>query len=329
MSSSPVENLPSWADLPYKPGEPKGSAWGLWGDADELGTLNLLTPSRRKAGARLVRQGKSFGLSLPLNREPSDSFFNRPVAEHKIIKKGYPAFDDHLVMNTQSSTHWDGLRHFAHMAGRDPMEPRFYNGVSADEFVGPQATDRLGMQNYAREGIVGRGVLLDYKGWCDEQGTGDFRGTGEERSVTADELQRVAEFQGTTFQTGDILLVRFGWTAGYLKTGTIQKQAWTTQGPNVQLVGLANEERSLEWLWDNHFAAVASDAPTFESWPTKKTKLHETILSLWGCPIGEFFNLEALAEDCRKDGVYEFLFTSAPIHIIGGVAGPANPLAIK
>jgi len=320
--------LPSWKELPFKKGEPVGSAWGLWGDDDEKGTLNLITPERRTAAAKLVTKGKSFGLSLPLNRQPSDSFFHRPVAEHKILKKGYPAFDDSLVMNTQSSTHWDGLRHFAHQMGRDPMEPRFYNNVTADDIVGENANDKLGMQNLAQHGIVGRGVLLDYKAWAEKQGNAEYVGTGTTIRVTAEELQQVADSQGVKFQIGDILLIRFGWTKGYLKTGTIQKQAWTQKAKALELIGLDNTEISLEWLWDNHFAAVASDTPTFEAWPSTY-KLHETILSLWGSPIGEFFNLEELAEDCAKDGVYEFLFTSAPIYTIGGIAGPANPLAIK
>ena len=323
-----VEKLPSWSELPFRKGDFKGSAWGLWGDDDELGTLNLITEERRLAAASFVKKGKSFGLSLPLNRQPSDSFFHRPVAEYKILKKGYPAFDDELKMNTQSSTHWDGLRHFAHSSGRDPMEPRFYNGVTADDIVGENCNNKIGMQCLARHGVVGRGVLLDFKRWAEKNGQGDYVGTGKTVRVTAEQLQQVAKSQGTQFKVGDVLLIRFGWTQGYLKQGTIQKQSWTGKAKELELIGIANNDDSLEFLWNNHFAAVASDSPTFEAWPSQ-TKLHETILSLWGCPIGEFFDLEELSEDCAKDGVYEFMFASAPIHTVGGIAGPANPLAIK
>ena len=34
---------PSFDDLPLNAGDPKGSAWGLWGPQDERGTLNLIT----------------------------------------------------------------------------------------------------------------------------------------------------------------------------------------------------------------------------------------------------------------------------------------------
>ena len=48
-----------------------------------------------------------------------------------------------------------------------------------------------------------------------------------------------------------------------------------------------------------------------------------------GLLIGEIFDLEALAEDCSKDGIYEFLFTAPPLPITGAVGSPINPLAVK
>ena len=52
--------------------------------------------------------------------------------------------------------------------------------------------------------------------------------------------------------------------------------------------------------------------------------LHFRILGLLGIPIGEMWDLEALAEDCASDGVYEFLLTSAPLNLLDGVGSPAN-----
>lgn len=39
--------------------------------------------------------------------------------------------------------------------------------------------------------------------------------------------------------------------------------------------------------------------------------------------------LEDLAADCAEDGRYEFLVTSAPLNLSGGVGSPPNALAIK
>ena len=57
--------------------------------------------------------------------------------------------------------------------------------------------------------------------------------------------------------------------------------------------------------------------------------LHTRLLALLGIPLGEFFDLDALAEDCAADGVYEYLFTSKPLGIPGGVGSPPNAMAIK
>jgi hypothetical protein len=44
------------------------SNWGRWGTDDELGTLNLITPEKRKSAAALVRDGVSVSLALELNK---------------------------------------------------------------------------------------------------------------------------------------------------------------------------------------------------------------------------------------------------------------------
>ena len=46
---------------------PDGSTWGDWGEDDELGRINLLTPEKVLQGVREVEAGISFCLSLPLD----------------------------------------------------------------------------------------------------------------------------------------------------------------------------------------------------------------------------------------------------------------------
>lgn len=38
--------IPSYDQLPINPKYPKGTAWGVWGEEDNIGTVNLLTPER-------------------------------------------------------------------------------------------------------------------------------------------------------------------------------------------------------------------------------------------------------------------------------------------
>lgn len=56
--------------------------------------------------------------------------------------------------------------------------------------------------------------------------------------------------------------------------------------------------------------------------------MHEVILSGWGMPIGELFDLEKLAEHCRKEKRWSFFLTSEVCKVPGGVASPPNGLAI-
>jgi hypothetical protein len=46
---------------------PKHSNWGDFGDDDQIGRLNLITPERRRKAAEEVREGIAFCLSLPLD----------------------------------------------------------------------------------------------------------------------------------------------------------------------------------------------------------------------------------------------------------------------
>ena len=55
---------------------PPGSTWGDWGDDDELGRINLLTPEKVLQGAREVQSGISFCLSLPLDYPGGTAFFS-------------------------------------------------------------------------------------------------------------------------------------------------------------------------------------------------------------------------------------------------------------
>ena len=53
---------PSFESLPLRKDAPKASAWGLWGDGDELGTLNLLTSEVVKQSSAEVRTGDTIPL---------------------------------------------------------------------------------------------------------------------------------------------------------------------------------------------------------------------------------------------------------------------------
>ncbi|RFU74116.1 cyclase [Trichoderma arundinaceum] len=248
-------NLPAWDDIPEVPGMPKGCAWGLFdrdGQRDQVGTLNLLTPEKILEAKEEIQHGESVCLNWFLHHVPDPAAERKPF-EHKIKSLrhlGYAAYDDEISINTQTSSQWDGL-----------IEP------SASASIVSYITDsiRIRREDWSlRGGIVGRGVLIDYHQWAKDR---QFPHPPVERTcITIAEIEEVARAQGLELRPADILIIRTGWTDWYNGASDTERTAGTTGDKHIGLVG--NEE-TIKWLWNHHFAAVASDSLAFEAWPTK------------------------------------------------------------
>jgi len=313
------DDLPSYRDLLAREEGPAGSAWGLWGQDDLFGALNLLTPERVRAAAALVRQGHVFALNWDLNL-PNPGFGVRGKPRHALWGRADYVRDD-LLDNfyLQGSSHWDAFSHFGH------PDHGFFGGVRPDEIHGGLGS-RHGIEHFAARGLAGRGVLLDVGRWFAAQGrTFDYNAS---TPITVADLEGTRRAQGVELRVGDVLLVRTGWMAHYLA----QPQEWRTAiARDIAIPGLAAGPEMIAYLWDHHVAAVAADNYSVEVYPFPdlRSSLHVACLGLLGIPLGEFWDLEALAAGSARDGVYDCLLTSAPLHQVGGTASPPNALAIK
>jgi hypothetical protein len=121
--------------------------------------------------------------------------------------------------------------------------------------------------------------------------------------------------------------VRTGWLAAWLALPIDARPAGGAPSP-----GLDPDRTSAEWLWDHGVSAIAADNLAVEPTPLQPATdgfLHYKLLPLLGMLLGEQFDLEGLASDCARDGVYEGMFTSAPLRIPGGVCSPPNACVIK
>ncbi|KAJ5924918.1 hypothetical protein N7454_007557 [Penicillium verhagenii] len=341
---------PRFEDLPLREGDPPWSAWGLYGSEDELGTLNLLTSQAVVDASQEIRTGNRIGLDLPIDYLTAPSH-GRKSLSHKVIWKAPRAVhDDELAFNTQISTQWDGLRHIGYA-----RQGLWYNGVSQPQISGDDGdrTSILGIHGkpefvkyyqirhdvdnrlaWTKQGIVGRGVLIDYYDWRMKQGT-PFD-TQVAHIITLDEIIACAKDQHLEFQRGDILFIRSGWRVGYEARTAEEKLQWSTEAP--AWVGVETSLRMVKWLWDMGFSACAGDAPAWECLlngrppvPDEAMKgyiSHEILIAGWGMPIGEYFDLEGLSAECERNARYSFFFSSSPLCVRGGVASPANSVAI-
>ncbi len=320
MTDLPVSELPSYDELP------SGSSWEVWPGNEVFGTLNLLSPERAAAAATLVRTGETFAMNWNMEL-PGPPLFGREQFRHEVTV-GSSHRDDVLQnWNTQSSSQWDGFRHVFHPTRGD------YGGVD----------DQHGVHHWARRGIVGRGVLVDVAKWRSEQGRPIDPTASDPIEMT--DLDAALAAQGVTLETGDILLVHTGWMNWYC---TLDEAGRAGVGADFRTPGLRPGRITAAWLWDNHVAAVAGDNPALEVWPpgsalTEETRAavaadpeqrgeifgHYYFLPMLGIPLGEMFDLRGLATACAADGRYSFLFTSAPLNLLHGVASPPNALAIR
>ncbi|CAK7221292.1 hypothetical protein SBRCBS47491_004478 [Sporothrix bragantina] len=318
-------DLPPFDALPLDKSGPPGNAWGLWGPDDQLGRLNLLTPETVAAAATEIKEGLRISLDWPLDK-PSHPTFNRQQFEHRIINAApMTQNDDAVHFNTQSSTQWDGFRHYGYQRAK-----QFYMGHVQEDFQPGQG--KLGIDAYANNGgIIGRGVLLDWASWADHNGIhlSPFQ-TG---AIELAHLKAIVAETGIQFRQGDILFIRSGFTAAYNALSAEDRQNFPNRKPGG-LLGFEATRDSLRWLWENEFAAVAGDAMGFERGPATgpyndpDVSIHQWALGGWGMPIGEMFDLEALAEACRSRNRWTFFLTSVPLKVPGGVASPGNAVAI-
>jgi hypothetical protein len=316
--------LPTFDQLPVREGAPAGSAWGVFGDDDELGTWNLVTPEKAVEAAQLVRHGRSFRLDLPLDEPGRPLFWFRGSYRRTMFDCSggiRVSYDEHIDnFCPQTSTQWDGHRHVCH-----PTDG-FYNGFTHEQILEPGSTT-LGIQNVAQRGVVTRGVLLDVGRFLEKQGKPlDLKGS---QTIDVETLEACRQAQGVEVRPGDVLIYRTAWLP------------WVRSLPGPQLAQLAEHLQApgilggremAAYLWDMHIAAIASDVVAVEAWPPTLPEpgfFHIQLITYLGMNLGEMWDLEALAADCAEDGVYEFMLTSAPLNLPGGIGSPANAIAVK
>lgn len=312
-------SVPRYRELPPSGLPASRSGWGVFGPNDDLGRLGLRSPAAVLAAAAEVRRGEVFNLSLPLDLPNPPWAPERHPYVHRIHSPSRNEQDDHLdSFYLQASSQWDGFRHIRAAA------LGFWGGVSGDD-AGPSGA-RLGIQAWAEFGIVGRGVLVDVARQLDSEGRPLDPHT--ETPIMVDDLRRTLAAAGVTLRRGDILLLRTGYLEAYLAADAEARLRFTD---SRDCPGLYAGEEMAEFLWDSGVSAVVADNPAVESFPGSREagSLHRRLIPLLGFALGELFRLGELAADCAAHGSYTCLFVAAPLNLPGGVASPANALAIR
>ncbi|MGW4335405.1 cyclase family protein [Rhodococcus koreensis] len=307
---------PRFDELPIIPKLGLRHSWDHFGQGDELGTLNRLTPETVRTAALEIVGGDRISLSAPLSQPDPPSHGREPYRQ-TFFAMNRNTWDEKLDgFYPQCSTQWDGFRHVR------CREFGYYGGVLDDPVP---ATDRLSIHHWSDQGVVGRGVLVDVRRHSTRSyDPFDFV------TFSVDDLMEVLDRQNTVVRPGDILCIRFGWWERYRQTPASQWHRIATDEA-LPVAGLLSDESMTEQLWDWGVAAVAADNPTVEAMPGDPSvgSLHRRALACLGMPLGEYFDFEALSHACADDNRYSFFFSSAPLAIVGGIGAPANALALR
>ncbi len=326
MAKMDFNKVPRFAELPVKKGAPEDSSWGVFGDDDELGCLNFLTPEAIVEAAGLVRHGKVFRLDTKINYA-TPPLFNRNPAKHTILSfasYGLLGHDDSIDnYNTQEGSQWDGLGHVGHI-----KHQAYYNGVKDDQIKdGPGG--KLSIHKWANK-VVGRGVLIDAFKYRNEAGRPLNPLTDEK--YTLKDLQDALKAQAGQLKPGSILLVRTGWMQAYEKASPCAEDRDGAAGgaQGVRHRSIARDGRmAMGQSRRRHRHRLPRGRAVAVGASRTRARLHYRTLSMLGLPLGEQFILDPLAADCAADKRYEFMLVSVPMNLEGGIASPPNAVAIK
>lgn len=297
--------------------------WGRWGDDDQRGTLNHIGPETLKRAAGSVKSGKLFNLGLNLDKDGPQLGLGRFNPRLYVTDLGTPVnpdrpnsscySDDVIHMPLQAGTQWDAIGHVHY-------EGVLYNNCKACDVLSVNGTSKNAIHHLASPGIMSRGVLLDIAGLK------SVEALPMDHEISVDDLNAACKAQNVTIEKGDIVMIR----TGHIRCFTINQDRAAFNGPQPGLSYLC-----AEWIYDNSIAAVAADNLAVEVITADMAKqdmplpFHNLALRDMGCPLGEMFHLEALAQDCAEDGQYTFLLSAPPLAITGAFGSPVNPLALK
>jgi kynurenine formamidase len=307
QSSSPAARPKTKADIDRLMTEL--SNWGRWGKDDQLGTMNLITPEKRRQAYSLVKEGVTVSLARPVEKTAAadnpDPFIHKMTLAG-LNNPGQFASDTYTVSyHGHAHTHLDSLGHMFYKG-------KMYNGVP-QETITAQGASKLAVLNL-QNGVVTRGILVDIarlKGVPYlEPGT----------AIYPEDLDAWEKQSGVRIGAGDAVIIRTGRWARRAAKG-----AWNVGGLSAGL-----HASCAAWLKRRDIAILGSDdgsdvAPSQVEGVTHP--IHQTMLIAAGIHILDCCDLEALGTACERSKRSEFLLTIAPLAVPNGTGSPVNPIA--
>lgn len=322
-----------------RPGGPRevrgwvqGRGWGwIWGEDDEVGSLNAMTDESRAAALALATRGQVYDLGLTYSRRsykwpghnPGEIItFRSPDGIDRMRDPDAPAptanrdkvfwHSAALFLSDNVATQIDGLCHIT--VGDDY---HWYNGFKESEWggdFGPRKCDATTIPP-----IVARGVLIDVAA------SKGLEALPAHFPIGVEDLEAALAWEDIRLEPGDVVLVRTG-TAHF----------WDEDGADHEAIAAHDSAgctlEATRWLVEQQGAMlVGSDTSGFEVSPAPADSgspipVHKYLLVDQGVHIAEFHNLEGLS----RDRAYVFCYVASTNKIRGTAAGfTMRPLALR
>ncbi|MCU1438892.1 MAG: putative cyclase [Naasia sp.] len=295
------------------------SARGRWGEEDERGALNLLTPEITVTAAHAVRNGRIYRLDIPIQHDETPAWEYRGAAHRLTLSTssdpdlfenpawgappGTGANEDMLFLASHNGTHIDALSHVFH-------DNTMYNGFPADTFRPHSGAGRNGVQRFGP--VATRGVVLDIP-----RALG-FEALPADYVISYEDLEAAEARQNTKVQVADAVLIRTGWMEKFFESARAGAPSLYPQ-PGIGL-------SAARFLAERDVALVGSDNSAVEGLPSDGGFLasHIALELKRGIPFMENLTLEEVCEA----GVSTGLFIISPLSITGASASPIAPFLV-
>lgn len=293
--------------------------WGRWGPNDDKGTLNLITPEKTKAAARLVREG----ITVRLYHFPDPVNLEAPIIDtsnmNVLNSHWLPGYDPKtgqvrgaldaisIALHDGGHSHIDAVCHYAVKMGDFQNNPQIYGGrpqkLTKDGCMGGSSIDKMGTA------YVTRGILIDMpllKG---------VEYLEKRLPLYVSDLEAWEKFAGIKIESGD---------AVFLHTGRWIRRA--KEGPwNYARESPGLHASVLPWLKKRDIAILGGDGVA-DAQPSgvdqHNRPIHDMLMPIWGTPTidnGDYTELAAVARRLKR---WEFMVTWTMMPVPNGTASP-------
>jgi kynurenine formamidase len=310
MTVTSVHNVPAQ----------QGEWWpSRYGDGDQAGALNEITPVKVVEAAALVRTGVVHDLAHVLHADipafPGRTFRQHLTTNAHQVNRRRPDAGpegwgcnninwvvEQVTATQQMGTHLDALNHLQ-------VGDRTYNGYRLADIVEEHGTNKLGVDTLPQ--VVTRGLMLDIAAvrGVERLQPGDV--------ITPHDAEAALSSYGLDVRHGDAVLFHTGWGALW----GVENEVYGAgePGPGMELA---------RWLADRRVALTGCDTwsygPVPAEDPAEPFVVPQTLNTHHGVVVVENLRLAGLA----AADVHEFMLVISHAKLRGATGAWVAPLAI-